>query len=113
MMLSQISGQSGTQQAHTIMVINAKGGCGKTTIATNLAAYYAAQKIPTVLRDYDSQGSSMRWLTVRPDNVPPVHGTAAFQAQTTKVTRSWQLRTPEGTQRIISDTCQDQKEKVG
>ena len=50
----------------TIMVLNAKGGCGKSTISTNLASYYAfemEQKV--VLADYDPQGSSIAWLEAR------------------------------------------------
>jgi chromosome partitioning protein len=40
-----------------IVVMNTKGGCGKTTIATNLASYYAANGLGTALIDYDPQGS--------------------------------------------------------
>ena len=60
-----------------IVVLNPKGGSGKTTIATNLAAYYASLGQYTVLMDYDSQGSSTRWLSKRPDELPEIHGVAA------------------------------------
>ncbi|MEO7558429.1 MAG: ParA family protein, partial [Gammaproteobacteria bacterium] len=50
----------------SIMVLNAKGGCGKSTLATNLASYYADQGLPTALADFDPQGSSMDWLAERP-----------------------------------------------
>ena len=53
-----------------IMVLNAKGGSGKSTIATNLASYYALQGYDVVLADCDPQGSSMAWLDARPAGRP-------------------------------------------
>ncbi|MBW8079497.1 MAG: AAA family ATPase, partial [Gallionella sp.] len=50
----------------TILVINSKGGSGKTTLATNLASYYAGKKYRTAIMDYDPQGSSLHWLKTRP-----------------------------------------------
>ena len=44
-----------------ITVMNTKGGCGKTTVATNLASYCASRGYATALFDYDRQ-ASMRWL---------------------------------------------------
>ena len=41
----------------SIMVINAKGGSGKTTISTNLASYYASSGFKVTLVDLDPQGS--------------------------------------------------------
>lgn len=55
-----------------IMVLNPKGGCGKSTIATNLASYYAGQGGPAYLVDFDTQGSSSDWLNARPQSAPPV-----------------------------------------
>ena len=49
----------------SIMVLNSKGGSGKSTIATNLASYYASQGKKTVLVDCDPQKSSMDWLAAR------------------------------------------------
>ena len=57
-----------------IMVINAKGGSGKSTIATNLASYYAAAGNKVSLVDYDPQGSSLAWLAARPRNRPRIQG---------------------------------------
>ena len=48
-----------------ILIINGKGGCGKTTIATNLAIAYAQQGKRTALLDYDSQASSTDWSQLR------------------------------------------------
>ena len=49
----------------TIMLMNAKGGCGKTTIATNLATWYADEGMKVALADYDPQYSSLDWLEAR------------------------------------------------
>lgn len=65
----------------TIMVINAKGGCGKTTISTNIASYYAHEGHKVALLDYDHQGSSMDWLVARPAGRPPIVGIWAWQGQ--------------------------------
>jgi len=51
-----------------IMVLNSKGGCGKSTIATNLASYYATEGKRVALVDYDPQASSLDWLARRPDS---------------------------------------------
>lgn len=61
-----------------ILVTNAKGGCGKSTIATNLAAYYASEGYETALADYDPQGSALGWLDERPEEQAPITGLAAF-----------------------------------
>lgn len=45
-----------------ILVLNPKGGSGKTTIATNLASYFASQGDRPLLQDNDPQASSSRWL---------------------------------------------------
>ncbi|MGH8279269.1 MAG: AAA family ATPase [Gammaproteobacteria bacterium] len=51
----------------SIMVINAKGGCGKSTLATNVAAYFASYwDAVTSLADFDPQASSLEWLAHRP-----------------------------------------------
>jgi chromosome partitioning protein len=62
-----------------IMVMNAKGGCGKSTIATNLAAYYASEGYETALADYDPQQSSLDWLEQRPEDYAAITGLAAHK----------------------------------
>ena len=85
-----------------ILVLNAKGGCGKTTIATNLAGYFAAQGLVTALMDYDPQGSSMTWLSLRDAARPDIVGIAAYQRRQ-GVTRSFQLQLPGKADRIVID----------
>lgn len=53
----------------TILLLNPKGGCGKSTLATNLAGYFALRGKRVALADCDPQGSSHDWLKVRPDNL--------------------------------------------
>ena len=86
-----------------IVVLNPKGGSGKSTVATNLAAYYAWKGQRVALMDMDPQGSAMRWLRIRPADLPPIHGIAAFETRM-GVTRSFALRAPPGTDRLIVDT---------
>ncbi len=62
-----------------IMVLNAKGGCGKSTLATNIAAWYANEGAAVALADYDPQRSSLDWLDRRPEDRPEIHGVAAFE----------------------------------
>ena len=60
----------------TILVASPKGGCGKTTVATNLAAFYAAAGKETALIDCDRQGSSLHWAEKRAALAHPVLGMA-------------------------------------
>lgn len=58
----------------SILVVNPKGGCGKTTIATNLATYYAVWDKSVALVDLDPQQSAMEWLRIRPKTENPIQG---------------------------------------
>lgn len=78
----------------TIMVINAKGGCGKTTLSTNLAGYYASKGHSVALADFDPQGSSLDWLKARPDDRAAIHGIAASEGH---------VKPPHGTEYLILD----------
>lgn len=78
----------------SILVVNPKGGCGKTTIATNLATYYSVWGVSTALVDLDPQQSSMDWVKARPDSENPIQG---FNGLTGKIYPA------EGTERVIYD----------
>lgn len=62
-----------------IMVLNAKGGCGKSTLATNIASYFATQGAAVALADYDPQRSGLDWIARRPENKPTIAGVAGFE----------------------------------
>jgi chromosome partitioning protein len=70
-----------------IMVLNAKGGTGKTTLATNLASYFASQQNNVALVDYDPQASSLAWLNERSSARPPITGIAGYQRNAGRVKR--------------------------
>lgn len=86
-----------------VVILNPKGGCGKSTLATNIATCYAGRGAAPALMDYDPQGSSMAWLGRRPGALPPIHGIAAYK-KNMNATRSWQLRVPNETLNIIIDS---------
>jgi len=71
-----------------IMVLNAKGGCGKSTLATNIAAYFANEGATVALADYDPQRSSLDWLERRPETRPEITGVAAFEGGLRHVPRN-------------------------
>ena len=86
-----------------VIVLNPKGGSGKTTIASNLAACFAVAGQRPALLDLDPQASSVRWLRKRPDDAAAIHGIAGFE-RTGAVTRSWQLRIPAECRVVVVDT---------
>ncbi|MCL6414375.1 AAA family ATPase [Aestuariirhabdus sp. Z084] len=87
-----------------ILIANAKGGSGKTTIATNLAAYFASQGESVVLYDQDPQGSSQLWLKQRSDTLPAIRGIDACRPHSVNQTRSWQLRLPDECHKVVIDS---------
>lgn len=56
----------------TVLVANTKGGCGKTTVATHLAAAFANAGLRAALADADKQASSLGWLKARPESAPAI-----------------------------------------
>lgn len=86
-----------------IVVLNPKGGCGKTTLATNIASYYAMRGPVPAIMDCDPQGSTMSWLEKRPPSSSAIHGIAAYK-KSMQATRSWQLRVPNETTTLVVDS---------
>lgn len=86
----------------TILVLNSKGGSGKTTIATNIASLFTMGGVKTAIMDYDPQGSSMQWSKLRSAALPHIHVVNACMTKT-KQTRTWQLQLPPQTERVIID----------
>lgn len=86
----------------TLLVINSKGGSGKTTLTTNIASYYADKGLKTAIMDYDPQGSSMQWLSVRPIHLTRIHGANAAPAKGTAL-RSIKAWVPDETDVLIID----------
>ncbi len=58
----------------SIMVLNSKGGSGKSTVATSIASYYASKGKKVVLADCDPQASSLEWLEARPSGRSSITG---------------------------------------
>ncbi|MEI6557123.1 MAG: ParA family protein [Rhodospirillaceae bacterium] len=79
---------------NTILVANVKGGCGKTTIATHLAAAYAVAGQTILLADVDRQRSALGWTERRPENAARVAG-ADWSKELGK--------TPKGLDRLVID----------
>lgn len=80
----------------TVVVASSKGGVGKTTIATHLAAQAALAGQRTVLVDADPQGSSTRWCERRADlesAVLPLSGKR----------KDWPKHIPDDSQWVVID----------
>jgi chromosome partitioning protein len=84
-----------------ILVINGKGGSGKTTLSTNLAAWLAQRGQTTVLVDADPQASASYWLTSRSPDLPKIHGVKI--EHNSRTTLSFQWRAPKSTRWLITD----------
>ncbi|MGB0683729.1 MAG: AAA family ATPase [Magnetovibrionaceae bacterium] len=87
----------------TIAVANTKGGSGKTTTATNLAARFALDGLKTVLGDLDRQQSSLTWLKSRPETAPAITGVNLGKEG---------AKIPKTCERLVVDTQAAMRRKV-
>ena len=82
----------------TVLVASSKGGVGKTTLSTNLAARFANDGKRTVLVDADQQGSARHWAEKRAameNAVLPIDGTR----------RDWERKLPADAERVVVDAA--------
>src|SRR5437763_11695091 len=86
----------------TTLVVNPVRARGKTPVAINLAAYFAADQIPVPLMDYDPQGSSLHWLRLRPPQAAKIHGANAAPEKYGRL-RSLDMYVPPQTRHVIID----------
>ena len=86
-----------------ILVLNSKGGCGKTTLATNLASHFANQGKRVSLTDYDPQACSQYWLSIRPEDEAEIQSISAYKQSGMLTTRTFMLRAAPGTDINIID----------
>ena len=91
----KLQGENKDMSRRSIVVLNPKGGCGKSTLATNIAAYFALQGKRVALADCDPQYSSRDWLSLRPDAAPTIKSATITAGK---------IRTPGPVDVIVIDT---------
>lgn len=79
-----------------VLIANPKGGVGKSTVATNLAGYFARRRHATMLGDLDRQQSALAWLRIRPPTLPPI---ASWDRTDEKIARP-----PKGVTHVVLDS---------
>lgn len=79
-----------------VVVANPKGGVGKSTLATNIAGFYASRGYKVMLGDADRQQSSRLWLNLRPPGARPISSWDVGEGQL--------ARPPKGTTHVVLDT---------
>jgi chromosome partitioning protein len=79
-----------------VVIANPKGGVGKSTLATNVAGYFASRGNAVMLGDADKQQSSRLWLGLRARSAAPI--------------LTWEMgadqiaKPPRGTSHVVLDT---------
>lgn len=79
-----------------VVIANPKGGVGKSTLATNIAGYWASRGHAVMLGDVDRQQSARLWLDLRPEAARPI---ARWEVQ-----GSFIVRPPRDTTHVVLDT---------
>ena len=79
-----------------VVIANPKGGVGKSTLATNVAGYYASKGHAVMLGDADRQQSSCLWLGLRPTEVRRI--------STWEMNADMIAKPPLGTTHVVIDT---------
>lgn len=79
-----------------VVIANPKGGVGKSTLATQVAGYYASCGHAVMLGDVDVQQSSRLWLGLRAPDLAPI---ATWDPGPQRL-----VRPPRGTSHVVLDT---------
>jgi len=79
-----------------VVVANPKGGVGKSTVATNIAGYFASKGHAVMLGDADRQQSSRLWLGLRPPGARPI---STWELNAENI-----VKPPKGTTHVVLDT---------
>jgi len=79
-----------------VLVVNPKGGVGKSTVATNLAGWFATRGHPTMLGDLDRQLSARGWLERRPATAARI---ASWDVDSDRIARP-----PRGITHVVLDS---------
>lgn len=93
----------GSPDLRRIVVLNPKGGVGKSTLTTNLAGYFAGTGRNVAIVDMDKQGSSTYWLSKRPAELPVIYGVFAAPEQA-EIPDDFSITLPSEIDLVIVDT---------
>jgi chromosome partitioning protein len=85
------------------VVLNPKGGCGKTTLSTNLASALALRGSPPTILDCDPQGYVTTWVDKRPAELPEIYGIRCCDEATGGMPHSLYVQIPEDSHTVIVD----------
>jgi chromosome partitioning protein len=79
-----------------VLIVNPKGGVGKSTVATNLAGFFVSRGHPTMLGDLDKQQSALGWLARRPAAAAPI---TSWKVDADRIARP-----PRGVTHVVLDS---------